>query len=69
MMLLHDVCIHDARIHVCVMHISMILHLDPEACTYNNAYMMQQICHQRTDGQTDKAILGVGCMIPDPYSI
>ena len=56
----HDTCIYDAYFYVprsltliCVMHISMILHLDPEACTYNNAYIYDAANLSPTDGRTD----------------
>ena len=47
--------------HVCMMHISMILDLDPEtcvyvACVYDAANFVPD---ERTNGRTDKAILGV----------
>ena len=37
--------------HVCMMHISMILDLDPEACVYDAANFVPD---GRTDGRTDE---------------
>ena len=54
--------------HVCMMHISMILDLDSEACIYIYIYIyIYTIVHVSmmrsfsvTDERTNKAILGVG---------
>ena len=43
--------------HVCMMHISMILDLDPEACAYGAC--VYDAANFVTDERTDKAILGV----------
>ena len=48
--------------HVCMMHISMILDLDPEACMYVWCIYFS-VTDGRTDEPTNKAILGVGYMI------
>ena len=75
MILYPDTCMYDAFIyvprsltmmHVCMMHISMILDLHPEACMYVWCMYLWcgKFCSGRTDGRTDertdKAILGVG---------
>ena len=67
-----DACVCDAHIydppsltlmHVCMMHISMIQDLDPEACMYGACiYDAKLFGDGRTKGQTNKAILGVGCI-------
>ena len=65
---MHDAwcMMHDPRsltmMHVCMMHISMILDLDPEACMYVWCMYLRcgKFCYQRTDERTNKAILGVG---------
>ena len=67
-----DACMSDAHIydprsltlmHVCMMHLSMILDPDPEACMY--VWCMcawcGKFCHERTNERTNKAILGEGC--------
>ena len=45
--------------HVCMMHLSMILDLDPEACMYVSMMRYSSV----TNGRTNKAILEVGYMI------
>ena len=47
--------------HVCMMHISMILDLDPETCVYGACVYdaANFVPNQRTNGRTNKAILGV----------
>ena len=51
--------------HVCMMHISMVLDLDPEACVYGACvydganFVPNQRTNGRTDERTNKAILGV----------
>ena len=68
-----------SRMHVCIMHIHMLLdHYayvhdalmydayihDPWYLTMLHVCMMRlKFCHQRTNGRTNKAILGVGYMI------
>ena len=63
MILEPDACIYDAFIyvprsltmmHVCMMHISMILDLDPEACVYGACVYdaANFVPNQRTNGRT-----------------
>ena len=52
---------------VCMMHISMILDLDPEACMY--VWCMYLWCGKFCYQRTNKAILGVGCRHCSPWNI
>ena len=65
-----DTCMCDAYIyvprsltmmHVCMMHISMILDLDPETCVYGACVYdaANFVTNGRTNERTDKAFLGV----------
>ena len=60
-------CIYDPRslilMHVCMKRVSMII--DPHACVFDAcmmpiSMMRLKFCDGRTNGRTNKAILGVG---------
>ena len=70
-----DACVYDARMyvacvydprslilmHLCMKRVSMII--DPHACVFDACMMRLKFCDGRTNGRTDKAILGVGYLL------